>query len=76
MRERNQRLADELQSPGAKGLARVAQMQNSVMLDVKGLKGSGEGEEKKVLGELVTRTMDAMKLNEENVKVVEKGCGK
>ena len=75
MRERNQRLADELQSPAAKGLARVAQMQVSVMLDAKSLKGSGAGGEK-MLGELVTRTKDAMALNEENVKMVEKGCGK
>jgi hypothetical protein len=75
VRERNQRLADDLQSPGAKGLARVAQMQVSVMLDAKSLKGSGAGDAKK-LGELVTRTKDAMTLNEENVRMVEKGCGK
>ena len=75
VRERNQRLADELQSPGAKGLARVAQMQVSVMLDAKSLKGSGAGDAK-MLGALVTRTKDAMALNEENVKMVEKGCVK
>ncbi|OSS45054.1 hypothetical protein B5807_09220 [Epicoccum nigrum] len=75
VRERNQRLADDLQSPGAKGLARVAQMQVSVMLDAKSLKGSGAGDVK-MLGELVTRTTDAMALNEENIKTVESGCGK
>lgn len=53
----------------------MAQMQVSVMLDAKSLKGSGAGDAK-MLGELVTRTKDAMALNEENVKMVEKGCGK
>jgi hypothetical protein len=45
------------------------------MLDARSLKGSGAGDVK-MLGELVTRTTDAMALNEENIKTVESGCGK
>ncbi|KAF3003704.1 hypothetical protein E8E13_009026 [Curvularia kusanoi] len=75
VRERNQRLADDLQSPSAKGLARVAQEQVTVMLKAKSLKGNG-ADDLKMLTDLVTRTKDAMTMNEDNIKMVEHGCGK
>lgn len=70
VRERNQRLADELESPSAKGLAQVAQMQVATMLDVRGLKQG----DMKMLDDLVKRVEGAMKLNKENLKVAESGC--
>lgn len=75
VRERNQRLADDLQSPSAKGLARVAQEQVTVMLKAKSLKGNG-ADDMKMLTDLVTMTKDAMTMNEDNIKTVELGCGK
>lgn len=74
VRERNQRLADELSSPSAMGLAMVAQTQVAVMLDVQSLKG--EKEDEQMLGKLVDRVKEAMSQNAENLKMVELGCGK
>ncbi|KAF2627167.1 hypothetical protein BU25DRAFT_308697, partial [Macroventuria anomochaeta] len=66
VRERNQRLADELNSPSAKGLAIVAQSQVAVMIDMNSVKGGGEGDAK-LLGELVMRVRYAMAQNGENL---------
>ena len=74
VRERNQRLADELGSPSAMGLAMVAQMQVAVMLDVQSLKGA-EGDEQ-MLGKLVDTVKGAMSQNEANLKMVDMGCGR
>ncbi|KAJ4990536.1 hypothetical protein SVAN01_03983 [Stagonosporopsis vannaccii] len=74
VRERNQQLADELSSPSAMGLAMVAQTQVAVMLDVQSLTGAEE--DKQMLGKLVDRVKSAMSQNEENLKMVDMGCGK
>jgi hypothetical protein len=75
VRERSQRLADELNSPSAMGLAIVAQSQVAAMIDVQNLKGGGDAEIK-MLQSLVERVKNAMIQNEENLRVVNKGCRK
>lgn len=75
VRERSQRLADELSSPSATGLAIVAQSQVAVMIDMKSLKGGGE-DDTKILQSSVGRVKDAMAQNEENLKMADRGCGK
>jgi hypothetical protein len=75
VRERSQRLADELNSPSAMGLAIVAQSQVAAMIDVQSLKGGGDAEIK-MLQSLVERVKNAMTQNEENLRVVNKGCRK
>ncbi|KAF1350591.1 hypothetical protein EJ07DRAFT_138344 [Lizonia empirigonia] len=73
VRERNQRLADELSSPSAMGLALVAQSQAAVMIDMKSLTGGGE-RDASMLDGLVKRVMDAMAQNGANLKVVDGAC--
>jgi hypothetical protein len=75
VRERSQRLADELNSPSAMGLAIVAQAQVAAMIDVQSLQG-GVDADMKMLQSLVERVKTAMTQNEENLRVVDKGCGK
>jgi hypothetical protein len=75
VRERNQRLADELSSPSAMGLAIVAQSQVAVMIDMKSLTGGGESDSE-MLKSLVGRVKEAMAQNGENLKMVDQGCGR
>lgn len=75
VRERNQRLADELSSPSAMGLAMVAQSQVSVMIDMKSLTGGGDAD-KRILEILLGKVQEAMSQNEENLKMVDMGCRK
>ncbi|XPS77057.1 hypothetical protein M3J09_009093 [Ascochyta lentis] len=72
VRERNQRLADDLASPSAMGLAIVAQSQATVMIDTKGLIGGGS--DAKILEGLVGRVKDAMAQNMQNLKMADGGC--
>lgn len=74
VRERNQRLADELNSPSAMGLAIVAQSQVAVMIDTKILEGDGKSDTK-MLDSLVQRVEDAMTQNMANLKMANTGCG-
>lgn len=74
VRERNQRLADELNSPSAMGLAIVAQLQVAVMIDTKILEGDGKSDTK-MLDSLVQRVEDAMTQNMANLKMANTGCG-
>lgn len=53
----------------------VAQSQVAVMIDVQSLKGGGDADTK-MLQSLVERVKNAMAQNEENLKTVDKGCGK
>ncbi|KAJ4379568.1 hypothetical protein N0V86_004749 [Didymella sp. IMI 355093] len=73
VRERSQRLADELSSPSAMGLATIAQWQVAVMIDVQSLKGGGV-RETKILEGLVGRVMATMDQTEGNLKMVGRGC--
>ncbi|UPX18687.1 uncharacterized protein EKO05_0008979 [Ascochyta rabiei] len=73
VRENNQRLADDLASPSARGLAVVAQSQVAVMIDMMNLKGGGESDSKMLEG-LVGRVKDAMAQNRENLKMADGGC--
>ena len=57
------------------GLAMVAQAQVATMIDVQSLKGGGDADVK-MLQSLVERVRNAMTQNEENLRVVDKGCGK
>lgn len=56
------------------GLAMVAQMQVTVMLDVQSLKGAEEDEQ--MLGKLAYTVKRAMSQNEDNLKMVDIGCGR
>ena len=57
------------------GLAMVAQTQVAAMIDVQSLKGGGDAD-MKMLKSLVERVKHAMTQNEENLRVVDKDCGK
>jgi chromosome segregation and condensation protein ScpB len=75
VREHSQRLADELSSPGARGLAIVAQSQVAVMIDVQSLRGGGVRDAKMLEG-LVERVMATMGQTKDNLEMVGRGCGK
>lgn len=75
VRERNQRLADELNSPSAMGLAIVAQSQVAAMIDVQSLKPGSESDAKMLDG-LVQRVKEAMAQNAANLRMADAGCSR
>ncbi|KAF2469741.1 uncharacterized protein BDR25DRAFT_227327 [Lindgomyces ingoldianus] len=73
LREGNQKLAAELNSPARAGLDQLAASQTQEMDMVKALKGTGEGEMRTLEG-LAKMVMDSTKLNEMNLVMAESAC--